>query len=181
MSLTERSTYPREAAWRAFPPSRPREASMSIVAKLDELGTGAWIALTIIGFVIWWPLGLGLLAFTIWSGRMTCWNSRSVERWQNKMERMQSRMDRMRDRMERAGGGGGGGGWWGGDPPSSGNRAFDEYRAETLRRLEEEQREFKDFLHRLRQAKDKAEFDMFMAERRNRNGPAEDTAQPQQG
>ena len=51
---------------------------------------------------------------------------------------------------------------------SSGNRAFDEYRTETLRRLEEEQREFKEFLDRLRHAKDKAEFDQFMAERSRR-------------
>ena len=61
----------------------------------------------------------------------------------------------------------GGGDWWG-TPPSSGNRAFDDYRTETLRRLEEEQREFKEFLERLRFAKDRAEFDQFMAERRNR-------------
>jgi hypothetical protein len=51
---------------------------------------------------------------------------------------------------------------------SSGNRAFDEYRAETLRRLEEEQREFMAFLDRLRHARDKAEFDQFMAERGRR-------------
>ena len=50
---------------------------------------------------------------------------------------------------------------------SSGNAAFDEYRNETLRRLEEEERQFKEFLDRLRQAKDKAEFDQFMAEMRN--------------
>jgi hypothetical protein len=60
---------------------------------------------------------------------------------------------------------------------SSGNWAFDEYRAETLRRLEEEQREFKEFLNRLRQAKDKAEFDQFMAERGRRNAAPD--AQPQ--
>ena len=168
MSLTGSSSYPREAAWRAFPPSHhTREASMPIVSKLDELGTAAWIALTIIGFVIWWPVGLALLAFTIGSGRMACWNHRHMARWQDKMDRMQGKMDRMRERMETSGGGG----WWG-TPPSSGNRAFDEYRAETLRRLEDEQREFKEFLHRLRQAKDKAEFDMFMAERRSGNGTA---------
>jgi len=51
---------------------------------------------------------------------------------------------------------------------SGGNRVFDEYRTETLRRLEEEQREFKAFLDRLRHAKDKAEFDQFMAERGHR-------------
>ncbi len=56
---------------------------------------------------------------------------------------------------------------------ASGNRAFDEYRTETLRRLEEEEREFRDFLDRLRMAKDKAEFDQFMAERRNRGNPEE--------
>jgi hypothetical protein len=59
-----------------------------------------------------------------------------------------------------------GAGRWHG--PASGNRAFDEYREETLRRLEQEQREFVEFLDRLRQAKDKREFDEFMAERRSR-------------
>jgi hypothetical protein len=64
-------------------------------------------------------------------------------------------------------------GWWATRSGSSGNRAFDEYRTETLRRLEEEQREFKAFLDRLRHAKDKAEFDEFMAERGNRpQGPS---------
>ena len=76
---------------------------------------------------------------------------------------MQYKMERMRDRMERRGFGFGGFG-----PPSSGNRAFDEYRMETLRRLEEEQTEFRDFLDRLRHAKDKEEFDQFMAQHRPR-------------
>jgi len=52
---------------------------------------------------------------------------------------------------------------WPGSSPSS---AFDEYRAETLRRLEQEQGEFQEFLDRLRKAKGQAEFDQFMAERR---------------
>ncbi|MEP9376667.1 DUF2852 domain-containing protein [Aquabacter sp. CN5-332] len=131
---------------------------MPIVAKLDELGTGAWIALAILGFVIWWPAGLALLAFTIWSGRLRgCSGRHHMAQWQDKMDRMGERMGRP-----------GGNGFWG--PPSSGNRAFDEYRTETLRRLEDEQREFKDFLQRLRMAKDKAEFDQFMAERRRGNG-----------
>jgi hypothetical protein len=78
------------------------------------------------------------------------------------MERMQYKMDRMRGHMERRGFG------FGFGPPSSGNRAFDEYRMETLRRLEEEQTEFKDFLDRLRHAKDKDEFDQFMAQHRPR-------------
>jgi hypothetical protein len=71
---------------------------------------------------------------------------------------------------------------WSGKPGSSGNRAFDDYRTETLRRLEEEQREFKEFLERLRFAKDRSEFDQFMAERRDRPPEAHDEgpqAQPQ--
>ena len=48
---------------------------------------------------------------------------------------------------------------------SSGNAAFDAYKAETLRRLEDEQTNFEAFLARLRDAKDKAEFDQFMDDR----------------
>jgi hypothetical protein len=140
---------------------------MPFAARLDELGRPAWIILTILGFIVWWPIGLAALAFMIGSGRMSCWHHHgSYTHWQDKMERMQSRMDRMRGHMERMGGRD----WWG-PPRSSGNRAFDEYRTETLRRLEEEQREFQEFLQRLRFAKDKTEFDQFMAERRNRPSP----------
>jgi hypothetical protein len=77
---------------------------------------------------------------------------------------MQQKVNRMQAAADR---------FWGPRPataaaaagPSSGNRAFDEYREETLRRLEDEQREFLEFLARLRHAKDKAEFDQFMADR----------------
>ena len=141
---------------------------MPIPAKLDELGLPAWIALTVLGFMVWWPLGLGTLAFVIGSGRMGC-GRHSVERWENKMARMQDKMERMRGRMERRG--------FPFGPPSSGNRAFDEYRVETLRRLEEEQVEFKNFLDRLRHAKDKEEFDAFMAQHRPRPTPPNDAPQ----
>ncbi|MFZ0110983.1 MAG: DUF2852 domain-containing protein, partial [Pseudolabrys sp.] len=102
---------------------------------------------------------LSVLAFTIGSGRMGC----GQHHWQNKVDRMQQKMDWMRSRM--------GGSPWNFYAPSSGNRAFDDYRADTLRRLEEEQREFREFLARLRLAKDKTEFDQFMAERGNRPSP----------
>jgi hypothetical protein len=131
---------------------------MPFTARIDEFGKPAWIVLMILGFWAWWPLGLAILAFTIGSGRMGCWNHHGMNHWQNKMDRMRTKMD-----------------WWGTASPSSGNRAFDEYRTDTLRRLEEEQREFKEFLQRLRFAKDRAEFDQFMAERRNRP----DGSQPQ--
>jgi hypothetical protein len=50
----------------------------------------------------------------------------------------------------------------------TGNRAFDEYRADALRKLEEEASEFRAFLERLRMARDRAEFDEYMKERRDR-------------
>jgi hypothetical protein len=137
---------------------------MPITAKLDEFGKPAWIALIVLAFWVFWPLGLAILVFTIWSGRMGCGYHSGDGHWQHKMERMQRKMDWMRAKMS------GGPGAWSCAPPS-GNRAFDEYRSETLKRLEEEQREFREFLDRLRFAKDKAEFDQFMAERRNRPAP----------
>jgi hypothetical protein len=143
---------------------------MPITAKLDEFGKPAWIVLTILGFMIWWPVGFAVLAFVIGSGRMGCGYRGGSGHWERKMEGMQSKMDRFRERMAGHGSG------FSFGAPSSGNRAFDEYRSETIRRLEDEQREFHDFLDRLRMAKDKSEFDQFMAERRDRPNP---DAQPQ--
>jgi hypothetical protein len=145
---------------------------MTIAGRLDDIGKPAWIGLMIVSFILFWPLGLVVLGYLVGSGRMACWAHGSGERWQRRMERMQQRMERMHDAAERWGGGGRYRG-------PSGNRAFDEYRAETLRRLEEEQREFMEFLDRLRHAKDKAEFDQFMAERGRR--PQGETPQPQGG
>jgi hypothetical protein len=126
------------------------------------------IVLTVLGFIIWWPIGLALLFYSLWSRNMGCWDQ---DRFSNKMSRMQYKMERMRDKMDRHG--------FGFGPSSSGNRAFDEYRMETLRRLEDEQRDFKEFLDRLRHAKDKEEFDLFMAQHRPKPNPATDN--PPQG
>jgi hypothetical protein len=122
---------------------------MTLAARLDDFGTPAWIALTVVSFLIWWPLGLIVLGFLVGSGRLARFMGCGARHWQQHAR-------------------GNPCGWWNARSASSGNRAFDEYRAETLRRLEEEQREFKEFLDRLRHAKDKAEFDQFMAERGRR-------------
>ncbi len=118
-----------------------------------------WIVLTILGFIFWWPVGLAILAFTLWNRKLGFCSRDSHEHWQDKMEQVRAKFERF------------GQGEWA--RPSSGNRAFDEYRSETLERLEEEQREFREFLRRLRMAKDKEEFDQFMAERRNRTAPTQ--------
>ena len=103
---------------------------------MDRRGKGAWIAAMILGFIFFWPLGLALLFYMIWSDRMfskshSCSRSKSFYR---------------RD-------------------ASSGNAAFDAYKADTLRRLEEEQQQFEAFMDRLRAAKDQSEFDEFMRDR----------------
>ncbi|CAM2994241.1 Protein of unknown function [Paracoccus aminovorans] len=106
---------------------------------LDERGKGAWIVAMILGFVACWPLGLAILGYMIWSKRMFSCRHRHHH---------QHRRGFGRDFAQ-----------------PTGNYAFDAYREETLKRLEDEHREFLDFLQKLREAKDKAEFDQFMAGR----------------
>jgi hypothetical protein len=141
-----------------------REGLMMLAARLDEFGRAGWIAATVLAFIVWWPLGLASLAFIAATRRLgACGGGR----WYATAG--QGRPGPAGGPWNR--GGSCGWGWHGGRTARpSGNAAFDEYRAETLRRLEEEQREFVDYLERLRRAKDKAEFDQFMSERRR--GPA---------
>ena len=101
---------------------------------LDERGKVAWIFAMVLGFIVFWPIGLALLAYMIWSKRMFSGNCSA---------RRNARVAFK----------------------TSGNMAFDAYKADTLQRLQEEQDSFEAFLQRLREAKDKAEFDQFMADR----------------
>ena len=55
-------------------------------------------------------------------------------------------------------------------------QANPKYREATLNRLEDESREFRDFLERLRMAKDRSEFDQFMRDRRSDSGPTKPDA-----
>lgn len=129
----------------------PRRAE----AWLDDRGKPAWLAAIILGFVFVWPVGLGLLFYAIWSKRMF---NRSCRKHN-------------RHAMH-----------WGAHRvyASSGNTAFDAYKAETLRRLEEEQAAFEGFLQRLREAKDKSEFDAFMEDRaRKARAPEGEAPRPE--
>ena len=129
---------------------------------LDERGKPAWIATMILGFILFWPLGLGILFYMIWSKRM--FNGSCRNRWHSHHHDW-----KMHREMHRHG------------FRSSGNSAFDAYKTETLRRLEEEQDAFEAFLQRLREAKDKTEFDTFMDERAReaRTAPPEAPEPPQ--
>jgi hypothetical protein len=112
---------------------------------LDDRGRFAWIGAMVLGFIFVWPVGLAILAYMIWSKRMF---NRSSCRSRSTTARWSAQ--------------------------SSGNSAFDAYREDTIRRLEEEQGAFEAFLKRLRDAKDKKEFDAFMEERVKSN-TADDT------
>ncbi|WP_209426869.1 DUF2852 domain-containing protein [Pararhodobacter sp. SW119] len=104
---------------------------------LDDRGKGAWIAAMVVGFIVFWPIGLAILAYMIWGKQMFGKSCKA-----NRANRTHLGVHR-----------------------PSGNAAFDSYKSETLKRLEDEQAAFGAFLDRLREAKDKAEFDAFMDER----------------
>ena len=115
-------------------------------AWLDSKGKGAWIAAMVLGFIFVWPVGLAVLFYMIWSKRMFSRSCRTSS--------ARNGFSAMRP---------------------SGNTAFDAYKEDTLRRLEDEQSSFEDFLQRLRDAKDKAEFDEFMDDRATATASSKET------
>jgi hypothetical protein len=149
-------------------------AMADVVARIDDFGKPAWIAVMVAGFILFWPVGLAILAYMLWSGRMGCgWNRNGgVERWR---EHATEAWDRKRERWGVNGG-------RGARLRPTGNSAFDEYREQALNRLEEEAQEFRSFLERLRAAKDRQEFDDYMRQRRERPtcpNPGGETPAPQ--
>jgi hypothetical protein len=127
-------------------PGGIRNAFRRADAWLDARGKWAWIAAMVLGFVIFWPVGLALLAYMIWGKQMF---SRSCGARRHHDHHHDHHWGR---HAYRAG-------------QTTGNTAFDSYKAEALRRLEDEQEAFEAFLQRLRNSKDKSEFDAFMEDR----------------
>ena len=121
------------------------------------------IALMIIGFVFFWPLGLLMLAYILWGDRVPEFKrhfSGAGENWSREFRGCGPRAYRSTSR--------------------SGNFAFDDYREKELKRLDEERRrldderrEFEAYVHDLRRARDKEEFDRFMANRATRRSSGE--------
>lgn len=119
------------------------------------------IALMVVGFILWWPVGLAVLGYILWGENF----GGSAEKAQRFVDRQKSWMGKCGARHEARHG------WQ--NTASSGNAAFDDYRAEQLRRLEEERRRldeeieaFHEHMANLRKARDREEFDRFMADRR---------------
>lgn len=106
--------------------------------------TGRWtplsVAAVVLGFIVWWPIGLAVIAYILWGGSVDQLVSDAGAWLKGAVGPAVSRR-------------------------GSGNAAFDAYRESTLKRLEEEQAEFAAYVQKLREARDQDEFDRFMSER----------------
>ena len=136
--------------------TQKRGCGLSSMGRWSAWEIGAMVA----GFVVFWPLGLIALFLKWKNGEMWKGSADTAAPWASFKAPDLS-------------------GWnWKGQASSygfagSGNAAFDTYKREQLkrldeerRRLEDEQKAFRDFVERLRRAKDQDEFDRFMNERR---------------
>ncbi|MDQ2632805.1 MAG: DUF2852 domain-containing protein [Pseudomonadota bacterium] len=141
---------------------------MNTTALIRPAWTPATIALMVIGFMVFWPLGLAMLAYIIWGDRLDGFK-RDVNR---ATDGVFAGCRRSADKAQR---------WGQGSSRASsrtGNVAFDDWRDKELERLAEERKklddmltEFDDYARELRRAKDQEEFDRFMASRKS-NPPA---------
>ena len=124
---------------------------MSALARLNEWEhpRPIWILLLILSFWVSWPVGVVLFAYLMWSGRLEGWKRAGLNLWNEGIGPM--RPDT---------------GW---PRRSSGNNSFDEYRANTLRRLEGEltatRRELRDAERAAAEAERKASRAVIRAER----------------
>lgn len=132
--------------------SNPRRGEPHLVVQI--LSVMAFGAFSIVGialaFAAFWLAGLAVTAMVVWTwaGSRTFaarrkWCDPSTRRSINDLAPAMS------------------------SKRSTGNSSFDAYRAEMLERLEQENREFEEFLTRLREAHDATEFDQFMDDRAN--------------
>ena len=128
----------------------------------------------VLGFIFFWPVGLGLLAWKIFKSKTAYagdFGQFAQEKW-GEFE-------------QRSGLGGMARPFAGGWPGSSGNAAFDDWRKVELERLEEERRRifeaekaFSEYQEGLRRARDREEFERFMASR-GQQGPTSSGGQGQ--
>jgi hypothetical protein len=133
---------------------------MNTSALIRPAWTPATIGLMVLGFMVFWPLGLAMLAYILWGDRFNGFK----REFKGAKEGL---FASCRGRHARHHGFG-----------RTGNVAFDEWREKELERLEEERRkldetlkEFDSYVRELRRAKDQDEFDRFMNERnRPKNG-----------
>ncbi|CDX37442.1 conserved hypothetical protein [Mesorhizobium sp. SOD10] len=141
---------------------------MNTTALIRPAWTPATIALMVIGFMVFWPLGLAMLVYIIWGDRLEGFK-RDVNR---ATDGIFAGCRRGSDKAAR----------WGHGSSRTGNVAFDDWREKELERLAEERRkldemlsEFDEYARELRRAKDQEEFDRFMAQRNKPTAPTTTT------
>jgi len=120
------------------------------------------IALMVLGFIVFWPLGLAMLAYILW-GEHFGGSSEQADRWIKK-QKDNWKAKRKGRKFNRS--------YYNNSSFDTGNAAFDKYREDQLRRLDEERdrldeeiAHFQDYVKNLRMARDREEFDRFMRER----------------
>jgi hypothetical protein len=145
---------------------------MNTNALIRPAWTPATIALMVIGFMVFWPLGLAMLAYIIWGDRLDGFK-RDVNRT---TDGLFAGCRRGADKAHR---------WGHHGAARTGNVAFDDWREKELERLAAERRkldellgEFDTYARELRRAKDQEEFDRFMAAR-NSQQDVDKPAKPQ--
>ncbi len=140
------------------------------------------IVAMVLGFIVFWPIGLAILFFKIWQRKEGHQGDLVAFAQEHVGPNLQAQWDRATGGFARP--------VWRGQPwrpfgemPSSGNAAFDDWRAAELARLEEErrklveaEREFAEHLDKLRRARDREEFERFMAERRAAQAASDQSA-----
>ena len=109
---------------------------MNTNALIRPAWTPATIALMVIGFMVFWPLGLAMLAYIIWGDRLEGFK-RDVNR---ATDGVFAGCRRSADKAHR----------WGHGHPRTGNVAFDDWREKELERLVEERRRLDETLSRVR-------------------------------
>lgn len=119
------------------------------------------IALMVLGFIVFWPLGMAMLAYILWGEYFGGSGEKAQDWMKNQKHHFKSRKGGCGSRTYSS---------------STGNAAFDEYRDEQLKRLDEERRKleedrqaFEEHLANLRKARDREEFDRFMHDRNVRS------------
>jgi len=143
----------------------------------SSCGVGRWsmfeIVAMVLGFIVFWPIGLAILGFKIWqrkTGYPGDLQTAAQAKWREARGMMSNSIKPSGPWTSQV---------WGSRrgfaPFTTGNSAFDEWKAAELARLEEERRKLQDahnefaaFLDNIRRAKDREEFERFMNERRNR-------------
>ncbi len=112
--------------------------------------TPATVALTVAGFMVFWPLGLAMLAYVIFG-----------DRFEGFKREANATVDGMFRSCRKSS-----------SYSATGNVAFDEWREKEIERLNEKRRkldelraDFEEELRELRRAKDQEDFDRFMSKR----------------